>query len=470
MALVAHRRPNGFTLIETLVALTVLGLLFAAFTQGVHFGLLAWATEARLTDGNDDFDTLDNTLRHLIEVADPGDDAEQAPFAATSDRLDCVTALPNGYGAMPGRRIRATLLVDAGHRLLLRWQPSARTTPLRGPPEPIETELLRGVSRIELSFWRPGGAWVGAWRSPDLPTLVRVRLHFPSGDPRIWPDIVAAPGTGPAIMRGAARQRGFALLVVLWTLSLLALLGTHLLAASRQDTQLARNLLDGAVLEAAANGAVQQAMFGVLDGYSRHGPLDQGVRTVRVGRTIVAVRVEDEADKVNPNIASPKLLRALLLQVGADAGTAATVAASIVEWRLSGGTAARPNPAVARYAAAGLDYAPSGAPFGSPDELGGVLGMTADLMARLRPHLTVYTDGDPTLATQDPVVALALAAAGQRGVESDEGGSGLMSVTADARGPGQARLTLHVTARINGQPEGPRYEILAYERLSDDQP
>jgi general secretion pathway protein K len=269
--------------------------------------------------------------------------------------------------------------------------------------------------------------------------------------------------------RGDLRQRGFALLVVLWTLALLALLGTHLLAASRQDAQLARNLLDAAVLEAAANGAVQQAVFGMLDGYSRHWSPDYGVRTVQFGRATVAVRVEDEADKVNPNIASPKLLQALLMQVGADPETAAAVAASIVEWRLASGTAARPSAAVARYAAAGRDYGPSGAPFASPDELGDVLGMTADLLARLRPHLTVFTDSDPSRATQDPVVALALAAIGQRAVEADEAGSGLMSVTADARGPGQARLTLHVIVRINDKPEGPRCEILAYERLPSDQ-
>jgi general secretion pathway protein J len=196
MALTEDRRPNGFTLLELLVALTVLGFLFAGLAQGVHFGLLAWATETHLTGGNDDFNTLDSTLRHLIEVADPGDDLDSAPFAANRDRLDCITVLPNAYGGMLGRRIRATLLVDADHRLMLRWQPSARATRLRGPPEPTETELLRGVSRIELAFWRPGGAWVSAWRSPDLPTLVRVRLHFPPGDPRRWPDIVAAPILG----------------------------------------------------------------------------------------------------------------------------------------------------------------------------------------------------------------------------------------------------------------------------------
>ena len=269
--------------------------------------------------------------------------------------------------------------------------------------------------------------------------------------------------------RGEVRQRGFALLVVLWTLALLALLGTHLLAAGRQDAQLARNLLDGAVLEAAANGAVQQAVFDVLDSYGRHRSPGYSVRTMQLGRAVVAVRVEDEADKVNPNIASPKLLQALLLQIGADPDTAAAVAASIVEWRLASGTVARPSAAVARYVASGRDYAPSGAPFASPDELAGVLGMTPDLLARLRPHLTVFTDGDPSRATQDPVVALALAAIGQRAVEADEAGSGLMSVTADARGPGQARFTLHVIVRINGRPEGARYEILAYERLLSDQ-
>ena len=186
-------RPNGFTLLELLIALAVLGMVFVGLAQGVHFGVLAWATELHLTSGNDDFDTLDSTLRHMIEVADPGDDLDPAAFTANGDRLDCVSELPDAIGATPGRRIRATLLVDSAHRLVLRWQPAMRARSLRAPSPPIETELLRGVSRIELAFWRPGGDWVSTWRSPDLPALVSIRLHFPAGDPRHWPAIVAAP-------------------------------------------------------------------------------------------------------------------------------------------------------------------------------------------------------------------------------------------------------------------------------------
>ena len=51
------------------------------------------------------------------------------------------------------------------------------------------------------------------------------------------------------------RQRGFALLIVLWTVAFLALLGTQIVAAGRSDTQLADNLKQEAVLEAAADGA-----------------------------------------------------------------------------------------------------------------------------------------------------------------------------------------------------------------------
>jgi general secretion pathway protein K len=268
--------------------------------------------------------------------------------------------------------------------------------------------------------------------------------------------------------RSDARQRGFALIIVLWSLALLALLGTHVLATSRQESQLARNLRDAAVLEEAANGAVQQAIFNVLDSSSRHWNPDGTVHTMRVGQAAVAVRIDDEADRVNPNIASVQLLQALLVQVGADPVTSATVAASIAEWRLASGAPGRPSATAARYAAAGRDYAPSGAPFESLDELGAVLGMTPNLLARLRPHMTVFTDSDPDAATHDMVVAQALAAVGQRDAGADEVGSGVMSLTAEARAQGHARFTIHVIVRTNARPEGRRYEVLSRERLWQD--
>jgi general secretion pathway protein K len=274
----------------------------------------------------------------------------------------------------------------------------------------------------------------------------------------------------PSVTRRAPRQQGFALLIVLWSLALLALLGSQILATARQDARIAGNLLESAELEAAANGAIQQAIYRVLDRTNRHWNSDGITRTVWIGRTPVAVRVEDEADKVNPNIASADLLQALLRQVGVDAATAAGIAGSVVEWRLAGGGPGRSNPLLARYVAAGRDYAPSGAPFASADELGAVLGMTPDILARLRPHLTVFTEDDPTPATRDVVVSQALATLGQHAFDAENVGAALVSITADAQAGYRSRYSARVAIRTNARPEGRRYDVLAYERLSNDQP
>jgi general secretion pathway protein K len=261
------------------------------------------------------------------------------------------------------------------------------------------------------------------------------------------------------------RQQGFALLIVLWTLGLLALLGTQLLATSRQDMQISRNLLNSAIVEAAANGGVQQAIFRVLDRSSDHWNADSMSRVLRLGGVSVTVRIENEYDKVNPSIASPALLQALLLQVGTDPGTAAAVAANIVQWRMASNTPGRQNPIVARYAGAGREFAPLGEPFSSFEELDSVLGMTPELLARLRPHLTLFTDSDPGAGTRDLVVARALATANQLNASADEGGEELVSIVVDARGRGHAHYGIRVVVRTNGNPVGRRYETLSYERL-----
>jgi len=269
------------------------------------------------------------------------------------------------------------------------------------------------------------------------------------------------------MMRMITRQRGFALLIVLWTLALLALLGGQMLATARQDTRRAHNLLEAAQVEAAADGAIQLAIYRLLDRTNRHWSPDGTTHTVETGRASIAVRIMDEAEKVNPNIASASLLRALLLQVGVDDATAGAVAASIVEWRMASSLPGRAKAILARYAAAGSGFGPSGAPFADIDELAQVIGMTPELLARLRPHLTVYTDDDSPVGTRtDIVVAQALRAVGQMNEPAIEGPVALVSIFADVHGPDHARYLARAVVRTNARPEGRRYDVLEYERLN----
>jgi len=263
------------------------------------------------------------------------------------------------------------------------------------------------------------------------------------------------------------RQRGFALLIVLWTVGFLALLGTQIIAAGRSDTQLADNLKQEAVLEAAADGAVQNVTFQVLAAKDPHFQGFGAVSEMRIGKTPLLVRVENESDRVNLNTASAVLLRSLIVELGSAPGLADRLAAAILDWRTPGANS-RPNGAKASdYRAAGRNYGPPGTPFQSVGELEDVLGMTPDLFARIAPHLTVLTDGDPDMSTRDPVVARALtdvAGVADASEAPQQTADSLLRITVTAIGHGAARYSLVAVVSGAFQSTSPRVNILLRER------
>lgn len=262
-------------------------------------------------------------------------------------------------------------------------------------------------------------------------------------------------------MPGPTRERGFALLIVLWAVVLLALLATQLAATGRTEVQLASNLRAAAVAEAAADGAVQAAAFHLLDP-ANPWAADGTDRTLPVPGGAVAIRIENEAGKVNPNLADADLLRALLLRVGAEGQAAGTLAAAIVDWR----TPATPQRTLAAkaaaYGASGLAYGPPGAPFADLEELGAVLGMTPALLARLAPYASVLTDAEPDYAVAAPPVRQAL-----RDVSGQARGAPplplrTVTVTALAQASG-GRFTRRATLRLGAGAKEAPVVILAWE-------
>lgn len=189
-----------------------------------------------------------------------------------------------------------------------------------------------------------------------------------------------------------SRCAGFALMVVLWFLVLLAAIGSYLLANSRSEIALARNVLAAAKAEALADAGVAQAVFNLSqpDDDSRW-RLDGTAYTLTLADGTVTIRLYDEAKKINPNLASDRLIAALFMAVGADDGRAARLGAAIADWVSPGDT---PRPLGAKrqsYSDAGLSYGPPDAPVSSLDELRLVLGMTPDLFSAARPYLTTYS-------------------------------------------------------------------------------
>jgi general secretion pathway protein J len=185
------RRDAGFTLLEVLAALVVLGFLMAGLSGGVRLGLRAWDQQERAVAGHGDLDAADRALRRLIAGIDPGSLTRTSFVTGSAGRLAMVAALPD---AAPARMAEVALGLD-GDRLVMRWTPQEPGVRLGPPPSVEEAELLRGVSQVRFAYWpRPGGragaaGWRDAWDRQDPPALIRVRLAFADG--RRWPDIVA---------------------------------------------------------------------------------------------------------------------------------------------------------------------------------------------------------------------------------------------------------------------------------------
>jgi general secretion pathway protein K len=217
------------------------------------------------------------------------------------------------------------------------------------------------------------------------------------------------------------RTRGFALIVVLWFLVLIAAIGAYMMANARTETAIARNLREAASAEALADAGVAQTVFNLTDTVrSNRWKLDGVPHRFRLLDGEVTVRVADEAAKINPNRASDALLSALFEAAGVERGRARRLGAAVADWI---GPDMMPRPLgakLAEYQAAGRSYGPPNAPLESLDELQLVLGMTPEIFAAVQPYLTIYTQRDAPDAKTAPLViqrALVLATQQLRGAE-----------------------------------------------------
>lgn len=197
---------RGFTLIELLVVLALLGLISLAMVGALRFGLRAWDTGERRVEQLNRIQAVQGFLRQRIHQALPtsrrADRTEPSTtFAGTMEELRFTAPLPAHLG-VGGLHVFALRLDQDGdgRRMVLDWR-------LYRPEESESIEatgggsakLLDDVESMTLSYfgasrdgadpdWHDDAEWTAG-----LPDLVRLRVTFPAGDDRHWPELVVAP-------------------------------------------------------------------------------------------------------------------------------------------------------------------------------------------------------------------------------------------------------------------------------------
>ncbi|MEO7066140.1 MAG: type II secretion system protein GspK [Rhodanobacter sp.] len=215
----------------------------------------------------------------------------------------------------------------------------------------------------------------------------------------------------------AARQRGVALLLVLWACTLLAVLLGGYAALARTEGLQARYQFAQTQAHYAAEAGIMRAVYGLQDPVLKQRWVGDGrPYTFQYDGAAVTISAIGESGKVDLNAATPEVLQGLFRAAGLDQTQAQVVASHVVEWRSQPSLEGEADARRAQYAAAGRHYGPRNGPFASVEELQLVLGVTPALYRTLAPDITVWS-GNPS---PDPNIAPPLALAAIPGMNQQQ--------------------------------------------------
>lgn len=205
MAATLRRSPmaqSGFTLLELLIAITLMGLILVVLYSGLRLGLNSSESGGQRAEATDRLRLVHEFLRRQLAqsmtVYQANDKKEQVVvFSGQPGSIEFVAPMLTQLGQGGLYRVRVGI---ADGRLQVRWRPYQADDANAGTEQ--QKVLLDSVSRIEWAYFGSERdddpeppRWHSEWSSPQRrPALVRLNLQ--QGE-QAWPDLVVALVDGP---------------------------------------------------------------------------------------------------------------------------------------------------------------------------------------------------------------------------------------------------------------------------------
>jgi general secretion pathway protein K len=269
-------------------------------------------------------------------------------------------------------------------------------------------------------------------------------------------------------------QRGIALVLALWLLTLLAVIAGSQAYQVRVETRLAANHLDSARARALADGAVHRGIVELFNPNAeqqwafdgRPYPLTEGEGPK------VSASVRNAAGLVDLNAAPPELLAALFEILELDPPELVALVDAVQDWRDVDNLRHASGAEDDDYRRARVEYEARDRPFSSLEELRYVRGMSNERFLRVQPFLTL-SSGQPRV---NPLYAPAGLIALLAGIDLEEARAYVASRTVPRPGappidlppPGRPDYFGNVTAtnyHIVGIATGPAGSVARQEAV-----
>lgn len=194
---------HGFTLVELLVGLALMGLLSIVLFGGIRFGMRALDAGNERMERAARIQVVQDLLRRQLGQAAQLPSAAQK-LASFRGRSDSVTFIASFARQDSGARRIFTLELAGGEQaadLRLSWQ-ALRPTGVEGSNG--TAVLLQDVTGAAFAYYgrrNPDdpARWWTEWNAFDkLPSLIRLRVTFLESEHLRWPDLIVplrlAPG------------------------------------------------------------------------------------------------------------------------------------------------------------------------------------------------------------------------------------------------------------------------------------
>jgi general secretion pathway protein J len=191
------RLQAGYSLIELLVVLALMGLIAVAIAGGMRTGTAVWQrTEAAVEGGEvarGGHAVLRTLLSHIYPRRRDATQAEElTTFTGNRGRMEFVAVAPSSLSA-PGLVRVALTAAHAGNSTSLSLSYRAE----QGPNDERSDVLLSGAREITFAYAQLSDSdivWRDDWQGQAAPpTLIRIRVAFPPGRGLNWPDLIVRP-------------------------------------------------------------------------------------------------------------------------------------------------------------------------------------------------------------------------------------------------------------------------------------
>lgn len=189
-----------------------------------------------------------------------------------------------------------------------------------------------------------------------------------------------------------SEQRGLALVLVLWVLSLLTIMAGSFALTMRRETAVVTGITGHARAQAyaEAGGRLAESMLIDEDPENRL-QADGRMYELAFDEARIRVKVLSEMGKVDINHSSREVWLKLLEQAGFEERRQLEIADAVFDWVDADEEPREQGAEYKEYRSAGLSYRPPNRPFQSIEELRMVLGVDETLYGWLEPFITIYS-------------------------------------------------------------------------------